>query len=90
MTAETSNQSVENTVIVNVEEFRTSIHSILHELEKNGYIDIGDFGYASLTHPGWHAFGVTVAAAVKFTIRDVLVPVLVSVLAATITTWVMN
>lgn len=90
MTVATHNQGPYNTVVVDLSEFKTSIHSLLSELKKADYIHLGDFGYVSVTHTGWHAFGATVADAVKFTVRDVIVPVFVAVIAAVITTWVLD
>ncbi len=64
---------------ISLRNYAGSIQSTLSYLEKLGYIECNKIGYVKVTHSGWCAFQVTVQDAVKFTVRDVLVPILVSI-----------
>lgn len=81
MTAVTYNRASDDTVTTDLSDFKASIHSMLSELQSLGYIELGDFGYCSLTHSGWHAREITVQSAIKFTVRDIIVPLAVSAAA---------
>ena len=82
MTVETYNRDPDNTAVIKLKKFRKSIHSILAELKKQDYIILDeDFGYAKLTHSGWHARELTVQSALKFTVKDIIVPLIVTAIA---------
>lgn len=78
-TAATYNYSPKNTTVVNLSRYRNSLHSIMHELEQRKFIKIGSLGHVSITHAGWCAFGITVQGALKFTIRDIIIPIITAI-----------
>ena len=69
---------------VNLKKFSGSIVSTLDHLMKLEYIDY-DYhsGLAHVTHSGWNATSATFKAAIQFSVRDVIVPIIVTI-AATI------
>lgn len=76
---------------VSLRGFESSIISTLDHLVGKGYICYDRVtGWAQVTHAGWNATSMTVREAVQFTIRDVIVPIIVAVVAAVITTKVLN
>ena len=71
--------------------FSGSIISTLDHLEKLEYVSY-DYhsGQAHVTHSGWNATSATFKAAIQFTGKDVLVPIIVAVVTAVITTVVLG
>lgn len=64
--------------------FSGSIVSTLDHLKKLEYIDYNYYtGEAHVTHSGWNATSATFKAAIQFSVRDVIVPIIVTI-AATI------
>ena len=69
---------------VKLDRFCGSIIATLDHLKKLGYIDYDyQSGQAHVTHSGWNATSMTVKSAIQLTVKDIIVPVLVSI-AATI------
>lgn len=69
---------------VSLRGFDNSIISTLDYLAKKEYIYYDQItGLAKVTHAGWNATTMTVREAIRFTVRDILVPILVTI-AATI------
>ena len=90
MTVVTYNRGPDNSTAVSLAEFHNSIHSILTELKNHDYITFDDdFGYAKLTHLGWHSLEMTVQNAINFTFRELLVPILVT-LGANLIMWLIQ
>ena len=67
---------------IKLDRFRGSIVSILDHLEKLEYIDY-DYhtGQAHVTHLGWNATSATFKAAIQFSVRDVIIPLIVTIAA---------
>lgn len=76
---------------IKLDRFRGSIVSTLDHLEKLEYISY-DYhtGQAHVTHSGWNATSATFKAAIQFTGKDVLIPIIVAVVTAVITTVVLG
>lgn len=62
---------------VKIARYRGAIHSTLKSLSDANYIDIKG-NNIHVNHQGWNAFQLTVQDAVRFTFRDIVVPLLVS------------
>lgn len=76
---------------VNLDCFSGSIVSTLDHLKKLEYIDYNYYtGEAHVTHSGWNATSATFKAAIQFTGKDVLIPIVVAVVTAVITTVVLG
>lgn len=74
----------QSAVTVKLKWYKNSLNSILEELARNGYIEIGKLGHARVTHTGWCALGATINDAIKFTVSDVIIPIIVTVLTTLI------
>ena len=65
---------------VSLRGYEKSIYSTLDYLQKLGYIEYNfETGLAYVTHAGWNATSMTVKSAVQFTVRDVIVPIIVAI-----------
>lgn len=80
---ETYNQSEKDTRVVSLTRYRYHLDSYCEELERQGLLyRSGQFGKMNVTQPGWDYFQITVFGLLRFTVLDILVPVLVSWLTA--------
>ena len=72
---------------VDLKGYKDSIIATLDHLKNLDYIDY-DYptGQIHVTHLGWNAIKATVGSAINFTVKDILVPIAVSVLTAVVTT----
>lgn len=77
MTVTTCGNIHEKTKKVNISEYKGSIHSTLKSLQDKKYINHSG-EYAQVTSPGWHAFQTTFREALRFTFKDIIVPIIVS------------
>lgn len=77
MTVTTCGNIYEKTKKVNISEYKGSINSTLKSLQDKKYINCSG-AYAQVLSSGWHAFQTTVRGAVRFTVKDIIVPIIVS------------
>lgn len=80
----TVHEAVQPYKTVSLKKFSKSIFSALSYLAGLGYIDYNKYGSVKVTHLGWHAFRATVQGAVKFTFRDIVIPVVVTIITTII------
>lgn len=66
---------------VSISRYKGSIRSILESLKKKEYIEHSG-EYIHVTHSGWCAFQATVRGALRFTAKDIIVPLIVASIAA--------
>lgn len=72
-------------VTVDLDKFSSDLHSILKSLEDKELIEVKGNGYLNVTYSGWNAYRLTVQDAIKFTVRDILVPIIVSIITVVLT-----
>lgn len=70
---------------VKLNKFNGSIFSTLDYLKDLEYIDY-DYctGQAHVTHTGWNGTSATFKSAIQFTVRDIIVPLIVTITATVI------
>lgn len=71
---------------VSLKGYENSLYSTLDYLQNLGYVEYDDIGIAKVTHAGWSATTTTLKSAIQFTAKDIVVPIIVAVISAAITT----
>lgn len=90
LTAQTVHDGTQESVTAHLTKYGSAIRSIMKSLEEQSLIENHGQGYARVTHPGWHARQITIQKAIKVTIRDVLIPILVSVVTVLLTEYIIH
>lgn len=90
MTASEVHHQGEPFAEISLMKYSHSINSVLQYLKDNGYIDYSSLGHAKVLHAGWHLKQTDFASFPKFLFKSVLVPIVVSVIAAAVTTLVLK
>ena len=75
---------------VSIKFYKNSLDATLDYLAAGGFIRFQDRGLLQVTYPGWHILSMTVVEVTKIILLNVLLPVIVSVIAAIITTRAMS
>ena len=83
--ATTVHNASDKYVTVDLAGFSSDLHSILKNLEDKKLVEMKGNGYLNVTYPGWCAYRLTVQGAIKFTLRDIIVPIIVSVITVVLT-----
>lgn len=75
---------------VKLKRYKHLLQPILYSLEGKGYIAIRLIteteAYIHVEYAGWCALNTTVRSAIRLTVKDIIVPIVVSVIAAIATT----
>lgn len=78
-----SNQSVKS---VSIKGYKNSLEATLQYLEDQGYIKSIGEEIVQVTYTGWHLLSATAVEVTKIVLLNVVLPIVVSAIAAIITT----
>lgn len=73
----------------NFSAFSKEFHGILQQLSRDGFLHFDSDTVFHLTHKGLHRFWIRAEEFITFLYRSILVPIVVSVLASIITTYIL-